>query len=118
MSSSIAAIGGPWKIGVKDPRKRSRILGVIILNDGEALSTSADYEQPGHIIDPRSGRSADKCLSVTVIALNAGFADALSTAIFVLGPGEGLKLANQQKVKVLIVDKKGKVYDNFGFKLR
>ena len=39
MSSSMAAIGGPWKIGVKDPRKRSRILGVVNLGDGEALST-------------------------------------------------------------------------------
>lgn len=118
MSSSMAAIGGPWKIGIKDPRKRSRILGVVTLGDGEALSTSADYEQPGHIIDPRIGRPADDCLSVTVITLNAGLADALSTAIFVLGPSEGLKLANQQKVKVLIVDKKGKIHDNFGFKLR
>jgi thiamine biosynthesis lipoprotein len=118
MHSSMAAIGGPWKIGIRDPRRRNKILGVVELQDGEALATSADYEQPGHLLDPRSGRPAGKCLSVTVITLDAGLADALSTAIFVLGPAEGLQLAGQMKAKVLIIDNKGKKYDNFGFKLR
>lgn len=123
MYSSIAAIGGPWKIGVQRPtsdvRSPREILGTIILNDGDALSTSAQYEQAGHIIDPRSGKVANQCLSVTIIGKDAGFVDALSTAVFVLGPVEGMKLVKSlPDIKTIIVDKDGKIHDNFGFKLR
>jgi len=119
MHSSIAVIGNNWRIGIQDPRNQGKILGVVILNDGDALSTSAQYEQPGHILDPRTGKAADKCLSVTVVARDAGLADALSTAVFVLGPADGMKLIKSLKnVKVIIVDTKEIIYDNFGFKLR
>jgi thiamine biosynthesis lipoprotein len=119
MHSSIAVIGDGWGVGVLDPKDRNRILGTVILNNGDALSTSGQYEQPGHIIDPRTGKPADKCLSVTVITQNAALADALSTAIFILSPSEGMKTIKLMKnVSAVIVDKSGKVYDNFGFKLR
>lgn len=123
MHSSIAAIGGPWKIGVIDPRgaqpgMKAKLLEVVTLNDGDALSTSGGYEQPGHIIDPRNGRVANGCLGVTVIAQDAAIADALSTAIFVLGPEQGMKLANKLAAKAVIVDRKGKINDNFSVKLR
>jgi len=119
MRSSIAVIGDGWRVGVLDPKDRNRILGTVILNNGDALSTSAQYEQPGHIIDPRTGKPADKCLSVTIITQNAALADALSTATFILGPIEGMKILKLMKnVSAVIVDKSGKVYDNFGFKLR
>jgi len=119
MHSSIAVIGNNWRIGIQDPQNNEKILGVIALNEGDALATSGSYEQPGHIIDPRTGKPADKCLSVTVVGKDAGFADALSTAVFVLGPVDGMRLVSSLKdVKVLIVDKKGIIYDNFGFKLR
>lgn len=100
--SSIAVIGDGWKVGVKDPGGERRETRVIILNDGEALSTSGQYEQPGHITDPRTGKAADKCLSVTVIAKDAALADTLSTAVFILGPEKGLKLAKSLGVQVLI----------------
>lgn len=119
MHSSIAVIGDGWKIGIRDPRVKGqgasskKLLGVIVLNNSDALATSGQYEQPGHIIDPRTGKKADKCLSVTVIAKDAGLADALSTAVFVLGPVEGMKLVNKLGVKVIIVDKNGKIHRNF-----
>lgn len=125
MHSSIAAIGGPWKIGVIDPRgakpgrsASEKLIEVIALNDGDALSTSGGYEQPGHILDPRTGRVADQCLGVTVVTQDAAIADALSTAILVLGPEAGMKLANKLAAKAVIVDRKGKINDNFSVKLR
>lgn len=124
MHSSIAAIGGPWKIGILDPRpqitgRRAPILGKVILKDGEALSTSGLYEQPGHIIDPRTGKPADKCLSVTLVAQDASLADALSTAVFVLGPEEGMELIESLPgIEGLIVDSGGKIVKSSGFNLK
>ncbi|MFH1387472.1 MAG: FAD:protein FMN transferase [bacterium] len=105
MHSSMAVIGDGWRIGIKGGND------VVVLNDGDALATSGQYEQPGHIIDPRNGKPADKCQGVTVIAKDAGLADALSTAIFVLGPEEGRRLADKLQVGVII-------YENSSTQLR
>lgn len=114
MRSSIAVFGDrTWKIGVRHPQDKDKLLGTIELRDGESLSTSGNYERGQHIIDPRSDRPADLCQSVTVVGTNAATVDALSTAIFVLGPRHGFK------VRTLIVDKEGKIFDdNSGVKLR
>lgn len=117
LRSSIAVIGSSasasadkaWKIGIKHPRKKDAILEVITLNDGESVSTSGDYEQGRHIIDPKTGKPATLCQAVTVVGRDAGWADALSTGIFVMGPAKGLELAKKLNLKVLIVDAKGKV---------
>ena len=117
MRSSIAAIGGPWKIGLQDPQKSGAMMGVITLNDGDALSTSGQYEQPGHIINPLSGKVANQCISVTIVAKDAGLADALSTAAFVLGPDRGMKLIKSLPgTECLIIDSQGKLMLSSGFK--
>jgi len=56
----------------------------------------------GHILDPRTGWPAEPCESVTVWAPTAAAADALSTAIFVMGPEEGLAYANRENVAASI----------------
>jgi len=110
MGSSIAVLGGPWRIGIKHPRFKDQILGIIVLSDQEALSTSGDYEQGRHIIDPRTKRPALGCQAVTVVTRDAGLADALSTGIFVLGPKKGMALAEQLGLKVMIVAADGKIF--------
>jgi thiamine biosynthesis lipoprotein len=117
LHSSIAVIGDGWRVGVRDPRT-SEVLAIVVLNNGDALSTSGQYEQPGHIVDPRTGKKADRCLSVTVVAYDAALADALSTAVFVLGPAEGRKLLERFGAKAFVIDRNGKTYDNLGVKLR
>lgn len=91
--------GRPWRIGIQHPREADRQLATMELVD-VAVVTSGDYErffeQDGvryhHIFDPRSGYPAGRCQSVTVVTPSAALADALSTAIFVLGPEDGLAL--------------------------
>ncbi len=56
-----------------------------------SISTSAPFEKGGHILDPRTLKPMNARRSVTVIAPSAAQADAWSTALFVLGPEEGLR---------------------------
>lgn len=95
--SSIVAFGNPldgsgWRVGLRHPRQPDRRLGAVRLSD-EALSTSGDYEQffevagnrYSHILDPRTGLPAQGTYSAWAQAPEGGWADALSTAFFVLG---------------------------------
>ncbi len=94
--------GTLWQIGVRHPRDHSDFVGIIPYSDG-AIVTSGDYqrvfeadgERYHHILDPETGRPADSLTSVTVTAPTVMEADALSTAIFILGPERGLLLVEQ-----------------------
>lgn len=76
--------------------------GVVRLTGGRAVATSGDYRQffrdaegriRSHIIDPRTAAPAGHDVaSVSVLAPDALTADALATALLVLGPDEGLRL--------------------------
>lgn len=128
--SSIAVIGDnngkPWKIGIKDPRHPDDVVGAVSLNGGQAVSTSGDYEKYfelggkryHHILNPATGMPADECRSVTIISNDAAQADALSTAVFVMGPKRGLPLLSYYKdVYAVIVDKDGGVITTPGLTL-
>jgi FAD:protein FMN transferase len=94
--------GTRWSVGIRHPREDKRLLDTLFVSD-TAVCTSGDYERPGHIVNPRSGASADTIASVTVVAAGAMLADALGTAAFVLGPAEGLRLFERHGVEGLIV---------------
>lgn len=86
--------GGPWLVGLEDPRSPGEIAETIRVRD-RAVATSGGYGTQfdaagrfNHIFNPKSGRTSDLYLSVTVIAPAATMADALSTA-FSLMPLEG-----------------------------
>ena len=76
--------GGPWRVGIRHPRRRRRLAAVLALRDG-AVATSGAYERGPHIVDPRTGRPATGALSVTVVGPDLGTADAYATAAFALG---------------------------------
>lgn len=104
---------GGFKIGLKHPR-REGIFRVFTIKD-EAIATSGDYEKFFikdnqrfcHIIDPSSGYPANRCLSATIVCTNAITADALATALFVLGPKKGITLAQSLKKKVFFIYEEG-----------
>jgi len=91
----------PWRIGVRNPFDRGTIIGVLELPSGMATATSGHYERfvtldgvrYSHIIDPRTAAPTTGMAGVTVLCADSTAADALSTALFVLGLEEGGRLA-------------------------
>jgi thiamine biosynthesis lipoprotein len=62
MRSSIAVFGPDiWKVGIKHPRKKDKLIGTVELRNGQSLATSGDYERGKHILDPRTGKPAEGC---------------------------------------------------------
>jgi thiamine biosynthesis lipoprotein len=87
------------------------------------MSTSGDYERYfdengvryHHIIDPRTGRSASKVRSATILGPDATTTDGLSKTAFVLGPEKALEiLARIPDVDAVLVAPDGRVYYSKG----
>lgn len=117
---------GPWSIGIQHPRDPKKIMARISVSDA-AVATSGDYEKffihqgkrYHHILNPKTGFPAEGCQSVTILCKEAATADALATAIFVLGPEKGQLLFQKLNgVECLIVDKEGNVTPSPGLKGR
>ena len=110
--------GQSWEIAIKHPREREWVLAVLPVSN-VCVVTSGDYERfyehegkrYHHILDPRTGYPSEGCMSATVVAPDAAFADALATAMCVLGPEEGLAIIESlPRVEAILVDLKGKVH--------
>jgi thiamine biosynthesis lipoprotein len=108
----------PWKIGIRHPRKTDDLFLEMRLEDMAAV-TSGDYEKYfeaggrrySHIIDPRAGYPEDsKVMSATVIAKDSTTADALATAMCVMGE-KGLKIIESidGADAILIIEDRGKM---------
>lgn len=108
----------PWTIGVQDPQDKNALLMTIELNN-ECVSTSGNYEKFymigsqrfSHIINPLTGYPQKDVISATVIAKTGTQADALSTALCVLGGIKSeLLVSSLENVEALIVEyKEGKL---------
>lgn len=114
-----------WEIGIKHPRQAHALLGLAAL-EGRCLATSGDYETRfsedfihHHLIDPRTGASPTELSSVSVVAPSAMEADALSTAVFLMGLQSGKDLIESMpNVDALFVDKFNRVTRTSNFPLQ
>jgi len=104
--------GRPWQIGVQAPGPGRLEMQRIIALDGQAVASSGDYENGYdlggrrycHIIDPATDEPiANGVRAVSVIARRAMTADALATALMVMGPERGMDFANRQGLAALFV---------------
>jgi len=88
-----------WLVGLQDPTVENQLLLVLKLRD-MAVATSGGYrrfalidgKRYSHIINPVAGSTADELVSVSIVARTATAADALATAVSVMGREKGLEL--------------------------
>ncbi len=119
--------GKPWRAGIQDPRGDS-VIAAIDMNDGEAVSTSGDYERfrivngkrYHHIIDPATGYPADSGLiSVSVFSNDPVLSDAYSTAFFISGLDKSKTiLASMTGLSAVFVTTDMKIYASVSLKGR
>jgi thiamine biosynthesis lipoprotein len=117
--------GGAWRIAIEQPRALAREPLVGLRLRDMAVSTSGDYRDAridasgrtySHTLDPRTGRPVEGALaSVTVLDPLAARADALATALTVMGTGAGLRWATAHGVPALFVERRD---DGNGWQLR
>lgn len=109
--------GQPWVVGIRHPDRKDEVIARIPLEDA-ALSTSGDYERYfdengvryHHIIDPKTGHSASKVRSATIIGPTATRTDGLSKTAFVLGPQKAIEIYNRlDDIDAVLVTPEGKV---------
>jgi thiamine biosynthesis lipoprotein len=113
-----------WTVGIQHPRRDdayvaiARLAGRCLATSGDYATTFSDDFRDHHIIDPRRGVSPSELASVSVAAPTAMAADALSTALMVMGPEQGAALIGRmENVDALFVRKDGPILKTGGFPL-
>lgn len=105
-----------WRIGIERPEENGRAVHTAVPLADLALATSGDYRnfiirdgvRVSHTIDPRLGRPISHNLaSVSVIHASCMTADALATALEVLGPEEGMALADLHDIPAMFLVRLG-----------
>jgi thiamine biosynthesis lipoprotein len=118
--------GKKWTIGVADPDSPNAAFSYTEISNS-AVATSGNYEKfitingkkYSHTIDPKTGLPITGIKSVTVIAANAEFADAMATPIAVMGIKAGLFLIDQiSDLYCIIIDDNNKIYTSKNIRLK
>ena len=101
------ASSAKWRIAIEKPDMSGTTVEKIIHISDLSVATSGDYrnffefdgQRYSHTIDPETGRPVTHNLaSVTVLAERAAFADAMATALLVLGPDSGPAFAEREGI--------------------
>ncbi len=99
-----------WRIAIQDPERRDRFSGIVEKTE-TAIVTSGDYEnffeeggkRYSHLFNPRTGYPESNCRSVTILAPDTAFADAIATAVFVMGSESGRAFLKENRIEGLII---------------
>ena len=112
--------GSPWNVAIQSPFDVNKHLGTLEAADTAVITSGAYdrcFEADGkiyhHIIDPETGFPADSGVaSITIVCENAAMADALSTAVFVMGLEKGIDFwrENEKSFDMIFVTEDKKLY--------
>jgi thiamine biosynthesis lipoprotein len=110
------ASNAKWRLAIERPDQPGKVVENIIHVNDLSVATSGDYRnffefegrRYSHTIDPRTGRPVTHNLaSVTVLGESAAFADAMATAMMVLGPEAGMALAEREGIAAYLLLRDG-----------
>jgi thiamine biosynthesis lipoprotein len=116
-AAGIGDDGRPWRVGVGDPFAPGRNLQIVELRDA-AIATSSVVSRrwrttsgdAHHIIDPRTGFSANNDVAcTTVIAASTTAADVFAKTALILGPDEGSRFLDARAAPGLFVMSDGRL---------
>lgn len=114
-----------WTVQIADPKDITESLGWITIQNASVV-TSGDYEKYfthagtryAHIINPQTGLPTTGIKSATIVSPDAEVGDALATAVFVLGPEQGLALINQLKnIEALLITDEDEIFTSNNLEL-
>lgn len=119
LGGNVAVLGGKpdgssWRVGLQHPgRARGESFGWVEVRDTSVV-TSGNYERGyafganrhGHVLDPRTGAPlTNDSFSVTVVDASSSVADALSTALLVMGSERGFDFALEHDIQAVVFDR-------------
>ena len=113
----VNARGNPWRVAIERPDVSERVPFTAIPIENMSIATSGNYrnyfevdgKRYSHEIDPTTGRPVTHNMaSVTVLAPTDARADALATALYVMGPKKAMALANKHHLPVFAILKTAK----------
>ncbi|MFQ2717367.1 FAD:protein FMN transferase [Aeromonas caviae] len=108
------AKGNPWRVAIVEPSDRPGAIEDVVTPNGMAVSTAGSYrnyyeldgKRYSHIIDPATGEPVThRLVSASVITPTALEADALDTALMVMGPERAMAFAKEHKLAVYLIEK-------------
>jgi thiamine biosynthesis lipoprotein len=119
-AKGVKAQGQPWRVAVEKPSPGQRTIQRIVRVADRGIATSGDYrnfferngQRYSHAINPSTGQPVRHQLaSVTVVDPSAMQADAMATALLVMGPEAGFELAEQQRLAAFFITINGDVFE-------
>jgi thiamine biosynthesis lipoprotein len=113
--------GSPWRVGIRDPRERTRAIASIRLDSG-GLATSGDYERFvmkdgrrfGHILSPRTGWPVESFPSVSAVASCCLIAGTATTIALLRGEQNGARWLDELGLPSLRVHRDGSLSGSLG----
>ena len=111
--------GRAWRVGLRDPRTPSQLLGAVSLQGSAVVASSGDYERyflhqgqrQHHVLNPRTGWPTTGVHGVSLIASSVAQVNGLGASIMVMGADAGKALAHKQgNLAVLFAQSNGQVW--------
>ncbi len=99
-----------WKIAIQDPVRESEFSGIVEKSD-TAIVTSGDYERffildgvrYSHLFNPMTGYPESDLKSATILLPDTAYADAMATAVFVMGSGKGYDFLEEHGIEGYLI---------------
>lgn len=115
--------GGGWTVQLETPERPGETFAEIRLHDGGIATSAATWRRAEiggtlvhHVLDPRSGRPARGNRSATVLAETAARADALATAMLVLGERARAWIEGHPGIEGVLIDAEGRPWVSAGLR--